>query len=290
MFGKNTIKGQKAFAEAGDRLLVTSLFQTLQGEGPYSGRPAFFVRLAYCNLNCSFCDTFFDDGDWFDLQQLDDAIDARIKQFFNGDVPQWAQPPNPHKFGKREMVLVITGGEPMLQHAIVPFLQLMHWQFRNVQIESNGILLQDIPDSTTLVVSPKCRQNLSGRATAYIKPPQWVLDRANALKFVISSEQGSPYREIPQWALTYRDSTGIEIYLSPMNMYAKLPAAAERLRKDKPVGTIEERSTIDEVVSFWEEGLLDREQNQRNHEYAAQYAIRNGLRLSLQQHLYAGVA
>jgi hypothetical protein len=51
-----------------------------------------------------------------------------------------------------------------------------------------------------------------------------------------------------------------------------------------------ERSTVDEVISFWEPGLLNLEANQRNHEYTGQYCVENGLRLNLQQHLYASLA
>jgi organic radical activating enzyme len=69
MFGTNEIVGKKYFADApADSLFVTSMFFTLQGEGPYSGMPALFIRLAKCNLDCSFCDTFFDDGDWMFLR------------------------------------------------------------------------------------------------------------------------------------------------------------------------------------------------------------------------------
>jgi 7-carboxy-7-deazaguanine synthase len=51
-----------------------------------------------------------------------------------------------------------------------------------------------------------------------------------------------------------------------------------------------ERSTVDEVVSFWEPDLLNRVENQKNHEYAAKYCLDHHLILSLQTHLYAGIA
>ena len=60
MFGTNEIIGKKYFKDApAESLFVTSMFFTLQGEGPYAGMPALFIRLAKCNLVCSFCDTFF---------------------------------------------------------------------------------------------------------------------------------------------------------------------------------------------------------------------------------------
>lgn len=57
MFGQNKIVGRKYFREhaGNDKLFVTSIFHSLQGEGPLAGRPAVFLRLARCNLSCGFC-------------------------------------------------------------------------------------------------------------------------------------------------------------------------------------------------------------------------------------------
>ena len=72
MFGTNEIIGKKYFKDAPKRsLFVTSMFFTLQGEGPYAGMPALFIRLTKCNLDCSFCDTFFDDGEWMTFAELE---------------------------------------------------------------------------------------------------------------------------------------------------------------------------------------------------------------------------
>ena len=85
MFGKNEIVGQKYFNEVKgeDVMFVTSIFFTLQGEGPFRGMPAVFVRLAKCNLNCSFCDTFFDDGDWLSFNQIDERITNTITKYYS---------------------------------------------------------------------------------------------------------------------------------------------------------------------------------------------------------------
>lgn len=284
MFGKNEIIGQKYFDDADNKLYVTSIFYTLQGEGPYRGEPAVFVRFAKCNLACSFCDTYFDGGDWLTIDEIEDRIQNVIEEYFEGNVPDWAEY-YPMYGKKREMVLVVTGGEPMLQKNIVPFLNRMNTMFEKSQIESNGIVYQRIPEDTTLVVSPKCLEK-NGSPVKYLEPNKNVFERADYLKFVISAEEDTPYHTVPDWALD-SDKT---VFASPMNIYNTEPQKSKQLRSNKNDISIEERSTVDEVISFWEEGLLDMKQNQKNHEYAARYCAKNGLILNLQIHLYASLA
>jgi organic radical activating enzyme len=193
------------------------------------------------------------------------------------------------------LTLVITGGEPLLQENLTNFLYRQALIFENVQIESNGILDTRVPTAVTLVCSPKCAEK-DGVATAYLKPSTTILRRANYLKFVISSDLSSPYSEIPSWALEWKDGlAGRDVYVSPMNVYNKLPEKAKVLREarraaDGLAPTLEERSTEDEVVSFWEKGLFNLEQNQKNHEYAARYCLEHGLRFNMQTHLFASLA
>jgi len=279
MFGKNEIVGQKYFNDAGDKLFVTSIFYTLQGEGPYRGEPAVFVRLAKCNLACSFCDTYFDGGDWLTFEEIDLRIGNVLREYFNGIIPEWAE----QKIG-----LVITGGEPMLQKNLGPFLEMVEEHFAWTQIESNGTVWQDLPDSTTLVCSPKCSEK-NGAPVKYLKPNTDVLDRADCLKFVMNADLDSPYSSIPEWAHDYA-AQGKQVYISPMNIYNREPQKSKQMRSNKNDITIEERSAVDEVISFWEEGLLNMPENQKNHEYAARYCAQHGFTLNLQIHLYASLA
>lgn len=292
MFGTNEIIGKKYFKDASkDQLFVTSMFMTLQGEGPFRGEPAFFIRLAKCNLDCQFCDTFFDDGDWLTFDQIAERVEQTIDQFYtdkNLTRPAWTYHQEESNILKR-MVLVMTGGEPMLQDNIGPFLEYMDRIFLKTQIESNGTQNTAIPDSTVLVCSPKCLEK-DKVAVRYLKPRPEILKRANCLKFVMEAAEGSPYAEVPDWAHEWRDATGREIYVSPMNVYNEVPLASKKLRLTSNQTTMQERSTIDEVVSFWTPGLLNAESNQRNHEYAAEYCVKYGFTLNLQIHLYASLA
>lgn len=287
MFGLNEIVGPAYFKEAAsEQLMVTSRFLTIQGEGPYASRVAYFIRLTKCSLACSWCDAFFDQGDWMSFDEIEADIEEQLEKYFNGNVPGYAKH---DETKKKEIVLIITGGEPMLQKNIGPFLERMSNIFAYTQIESNGTHLQEIPDSTVLVVSPKCAEK-DGKPTRYLTPRPEVLERVNALKFVVSAEEDSPYHDIPEWAYEWKATTGRDIYISPMNIYNDLPQKAKDVRDGRNRIELDDRSTADEVISFWEPGLLDMAKNQANHEYAGSLVIKHGFVLNLQQHLYVSLA
>ena len=58
----------------------TETFPTVQGEGPFAGYPAFFIRLSHCNLRCYFCDTDFSEQHemWIKGYWIKRASGARI--------------------------------------------------------------------------------------------------------------------------------------------------------------------------------------------------------------------
>lgn len=62
-------------------MLINEIFYSLQGEGINAGRPAIFVRLAKCNLRCSFCDTDFDHGTEMTAEEIQQAIEDYSCQF-----------------------------------------------------------------------------------------------------------------------------------------------------------------------------------------------------------------
>jgi 7-carboxy-7-deazaguanine synthase len=263
MFGNNSITGAKFFKDCGDKLLVTSIFYTLSGEGPYSGMPAIFIRFSRCNLQCDFCDTWFDSGTWMSIEDIKRAIDIEIQKYFHNNIPEWAQHKKFHWY--KQMVLVITGGEPTLQNKnLQSLLFALRDEFRFTQIETNGILEPLVPSDTTVVTSPKC---VNGK---YMEISDNVLHRTNFLKFVMCADKESQYSEIPEWALKWNKYGG-KIFISPMNEYARQCGKTE-------------------ISSFWTEGLVDMKKAKANHEYCAQYCLKHGLRYSMQQHLFGSMA
>jgi len=114
------------------------VFATFQGEGITAGQPAVFLRLHYCNLACSWCDTKYT-WDKTRKEFWQEPIDWSYPEAVTKIKAAWLQ-----KFGLKtpdsKKRLVITGGEPLLQQAkIVKLLQFLpNWR---VEIETNGTII-----------------------------------------------------------------------------------------------------------------------------------------------------
>jgi len=117
-------------------LQLAEIFYSVQGEGTWTGTPAVFVRLAGCNLSCSFCDT---DYALKFFASVDDVV-ARVRAE-GGDCP----------------MVILTGGEPLAQREARALIDALRADGRRVHIESNGTMPVDLPDDVWLTVSPKER-------------------------------------------------------------------------------------------------------------------------------------
>ena len=138
---------------------VHSIFFTIQGEGPFTGMPAIFIRLAGCNLKCLRCDTDYTTGR--ELLSLD-SIRTRLRKI----LPARYMP-----------LVVITGGEPFRQRITLLVAMLIDLGYI-VQIETNGTL--KLPDdlfdgyTPTIVCSPKATVHES--VWKHCKDVKYVLD------------------------------------------------------------------------------------------------------------------
>lgn len=95
-------------------MLINEIFYSLQGEGINTGKAAIFIRLAKCNLRCSFCDTDFDHGDEMSLEKIWQAIADYPARF-----------------------IIWTGGEPTLQLS-EQAVEFFHSKGYTQAIETNG--------------------------------------------------------------------------------------------------------------------------------------------------------
>lgn len=292
MFGSNQRVGKSYFSSLKkDELMVTSAFPTLQGEGPLSGKRAVFLRLSKCLLSCSFCDTYFEDTTVFQFEDLRDYLESITTEWMVKNGVYYDE-----EYPFQGWALVVTGGEPMLQENLWEFIDRIEEgyhpfkRFNLTQIETTGTQpwKEHYSENMIVVVSPKCIEK-NGVSVKYMVPHKTMLDRANCLKFVVSADKDSVYNSIPDYALRWKATTGKPIYVSPMNCYLREPLSALMVAKSNKEISIKERSEVLERISFWESGLLDMEQNRKNHEWAALLAMKYDLRLSLQTHLLASL-
>ena len=111
-----------------DRLVLSEVFDTVQGEGPSMGRPATFLRVGHCDLRSGWCDTRYT-GDW---GAHDRRAEHRVESVEAGAEGLTARAPR---------LVVVTGGEPLLQTAaLVPLLEAAVAADKEVEIETAGTL------------------------------------------------------------------------------------------------------------------------------------------------------
>jgi len=160
---------------------VKEMFLTLQGEGLQAGMRAVFLRFAGCNLwsgreedragaDCTFCDTDFVgmDGDGGGRFADADSLADRVLFFWNQGAPK--------KGG--EPLVVITGGEPMLQ-LDAPLVAALKERGLRIAIETNGTI-PVIEGVDWICVSPKAGTKVVQREGDELKMvwPQSGLDPA----------------------------------------------------------------------------------------------------------------
>ena len=184
MFGQNSVA--PVISQGGNKLDVVDIFSTIQGEGPYSGTPAIFLRLGGCNLQCKFCDTDFEEYDNISLENIVSKIIALRKK----------HPSN---------LIVITGGEPLRQPIEILCQKLLDLNFK-IQIESNGTIFRKLPVEIEIVCSPKITNN------KYHITPR-LIDYVTYFKFLV--EKNGAYNILPDIDLVK------PVYIQPIDTYDK---------------------------------------------------------------------
>lgn len=119
----------------GPLVSLVRIWRTMQGEGPFAGHPAVFIRLAGCNFQCPMCDTDYTTG----------RYEATVEEVSR----------NVSEVGKLDDIVVITGGEPFRQYRVHALVRELSWN-HHVQIETNGTYrIGEEMDEATVVCSPK---------------------------------------------------------------------------------------------------------------------------------------
>ena len=115
---------------------INEIFYSIQGESSYAGLPCIFVRLTYCNIRCSYCDTeyAFYEGKDFTVEQIFSEIE------------------------KYKCKLVeITGGEPLFQKESLTLMEMLCDKNYEVMFETGGSLsIENVDKRVKIILDFKC--------------------------------------------------------------------------------------------------------------------------------------
>ncbi len=182
--------------EAEDRLKVTEVFHSLQGEAAFSGWPTVFIRITGCPLRCQYCDTAyaFHGGEWRSIRDL---------------VEQAASFGTPY--------VCVTGGEPLAQPRCHVLLTALCDRGLDVSLETSGAIdIANVDPRVCRVVDIKTPG--SGEVQRNLEDNVAQLRARDALKFVICGR--ADYDWAKAW-LAARPGLPTVTFFSPS--FAQLP-------------------------------------------------------------------
>ena len=117
-------------------LKINEIFYSIQGESTYAGLPCIFIRLTFCNLRCTWCDsehTFYNGDD-----MTIDEILCEIRKY-NCNLVE------------------VTGGEPLLQNGCIELLNSLENSGYKILLETGGSLpVNRVPESVVKIIDFKC--------------------------------------------------------------------------------------------------------------------------------------
>lgn len=187
---------------------VNEVFQTIQGEGSFTGMPSIFVRLQGCPVGCAWCDT---KHTWFIDPQLQVSMPEVLAK--KADTDYWAEITPAallQVFTERAYQakhVVITGGEPCM-YDLVPLCEALHQQGYSTQIETSGTFEVRVPAASWVTVSPKI--NMAGGYTVLSS----AMQRANEIKHPVAMQK---HVEELLTLLEQTATTNKLVYLQPIS-------------------------------------------------------------------------
>lgn len=161
---------------------VNEVFETIQGEGFFTGLPAIFVRLQGCPVGCAWCDT---QHTWSILEQNKVVADDVIQ--VDGTIGHWAELTAKELLkainlkGFTAKHIVITGGEPCM-HDLRDLTLFFEQAAYQCQIETSGTFEVKASDDTWVTVSPKI--DMKGGLEVLSS----ALERADEIKYPMATE------------------------------------------------------------------------------------------------------
>jgi len=205
MFGKNIVVKKQKKEDYNGKIGIVEIFETLQGEGPFSGVPSVFVRTRDCTLRCHFCDTEFSKGEDMSIEDIVTEVE-KVKL--------------PNHNGKP--LVVITGGEPLIWYGITDLADMLLSKGFAVQIETCGAVYNsELPWLNAffyVVCSPKtAKLNMN------------IEMNADIFKYVISAGEVSDEDGLPNMSTQIegqksdiaRPPESVPVYVTPCDPHSE---------------------------------------------------------------------
>lgn len=187
-------------------LRCAEIFRSIQGEGSLMGKESVFVRTTGCNLRCWFCDTPY--TSW----------EPEGKHLTCGEVLE-------RVLACGASHVVLTGGEPLLQPALVPLSKTLQGQKQHVTVETAGTVYRPVA-ADLMSISPKLSNSTPdasrsakwSRRHATLRENRDVITRLISeypyqLKFVVEQREDLP--EILSYLEQFSQVTAERVWLMP---------------------------------------------------------------------------
>lgn len=154
-------------------LKINEIFYSIQGETTYTGLPTVFVRTTGCNLRCTYCDTKYSyhEGELQSSEQILTEIERHKTPY-----------------------VCVTGGEPLLQKEILPFMTLLCDRGYKVSLETSGAKnISGVDSRVKIILDVKTPD--SGEADSFLLENLNFLSENTEIKFVICSQKDFDWAE-----------------------------------------------------------------------------------------------
>ena len=190
------------------KLMINEIYHSIQGESSYTGKPCIFIRLTYCNLRCSYCDSeyTFHEGEELTIPQ----IIEKIKDY----------PCN---------LVEVTGGEPLFQKNCITLLEKLVEKKYDVLLETSGSLsIKDVPQEVINIIDFKCP------SSKMMKKNLWdnisYIKKEDEIKFVIADKKD--YNWAKERIMEYNLTKKCTVLISPAYEEIKSKKIVEWILKD----------------------------------------------------------
>ena len=148
-------------------LKINEIYYSIQGESTKAGLPCVFIRLTYCNLRCSYCDT-----EYAFYEGYDESIDSVIEEV--------------KKYNCK--LVELTGGEPLVQKESIDLMKSLADEGFEVMLETGGSLpIDDVDKRVKIILDLKCPSSKMMKKNRYENIDH--LKEFDEVKFVIGTRE-----------------------------------------------------------------------------------------------------